>query len=247
MTTEQQIRNMSAGAPQSMPETTGVPVYNPTPCAIAPTPIPTRQGTPLNFNNLVSNVCGTFAIDVLNNETNAVAVSWRIGFCADEGNADIVTSLYGFKATPIQFSESTTFFDGTCEDGAVFANGGLTQYLNHCSFIGKATVAGTITAKRGGASTDAAFAALKNACWAVRSLRVEGNFETDKYDVKPDICSPCFNGNDDVIIWRGSFPLSESTGISINIPAGLDAEFEFCVIGTDQRSVEPCAGGSTGY
>lgn len=246
MTTEQQIRNLSAGAPQSMPETPGVPVYNPTPCSIAPTPIPTRQGTPLNFNNLVTSVCGYFAIDVDNSATNAVAVSWRLGFCANEVNADIVTSLYGFKALPVPFTESATFLDGTCEEGAVNANGALTQYINECIFVGGAVVGGTVTAKNSG-STGTSFDSFKNSCISVRSMRISGNFSLDKYDVKPDLCSPCFNSTDDVVIWRGSFPFSESTGIAINIPAGLAAEFEFCVIGIDQRQVEPCAGGSTGY
>lgn len=217
-----------------------VGVNNPSPCALVPNPIATKQGYDINPQNLVSDVCGYFGIDIDNSATNATKVVYVIGGCVDEGD-EIASTLFALPAGTLAVN-SSTFLDGNCKTGAIFANSGLTARLNHCDFVGAPRVVGTITFMNEGDST--AFASFKRNCWYIFAENVSGNFNLKSYDLKPEICSPCFNSNDEVVQWIGTIPMSEATGGAIIIPKGLVGQFEFCVVSdASNRRFSDCAGG----
>lgn len=242
MTSEERIRAIQSGQSTLDPTPAIVGVANPSPCALVPNPIATRQGYDINPQNLVSDVCGYFGIDVDNSATNATKVIYVLGGCVDEGD-EIATTLFALPAGTLAVN-SATFKDGNCKTGAIFTNSGLTARLNHCDFVGAPRIVGTITFMDEG-SSDASFASFKRACWYIFAENVSGNFNLKAYDLKPEICSPCFNSNDKVVQWIGSIPVSEASGGAIAIPAGLVGQFEFCVVGDAlNRRFTDCAGGA---
>lgn len=221
----------------------GVPVYNPSGCALTPTPTPTKQGVTINPADLVGKVCGYVGIEVDNTASSATTVRFNQGLKdLDNGAKALIEALYGIPTTPeIWASENTAILFGTSKTGPVFPGNVFVPFLNNI-YETTPYLYGTITFQRQG-GTDAAFSTFKRAAIQVYSMNPAGNWSNTNYDLKPEMCSPCFNNGDDVVQWNsGGLPAGSLEGLSMIIPIGLKGQFEQCVIGTAvQRLFEPCA------
>lgn len=240
MTSADKLRALNAGQLPTSPVETAVPVYNPSSCALVPAPQATKDSYRINLKDLVTKVCGFMAVELDNSATNSVQVRWNLGLKdLDEGARELIQALFGIPTSPAVWASESTILFGTSKTGAIFEGNVFVPYLNNI-FETEPTIFGNITFMNRGDAT--AFQNFKRNAFQVYELNPSGNWSTSNYDLKPDICSPCFNSNDEVVQWSsGGLPAGSTTGLSIIIPANLKGQFEFCVVGTgDQRLIEPC-------